>query len=179
MKKGFLMSLPFMFVGAFAAQAQTDATVLWESKLETKKIPAVVSEQVHKDFPNARITETYSLPAHLYEQKWVLVQQNPAPQNINYVEVQLNGKDMHYAAVYTPQGTLLNSREVLKHAALPPAVSQAIAAHYPGWTERRDKEVVKNGKHEITRYIVFLKKGWREERVVLDPDGKVLHHIDV
>ena len=82
MKKGFLMSLPFMFVGAFAAQAQTDATVLWESKLETKKIPAVVSEQVHKDFPNARVTETYSLPANLYEQKWVLVQQNPAPQPI-------------------------------------------------------------------------------------------------
>lgn len=173
------MALPILLLGAIAVKAQNSNVILYETRLETKKIPVVVSESVQRDFPNAKITESVSVPAKLYEQKWVVVDQNQHPENMDYIEVNLSGKNMHSTAIYTTQGKLVSSREVLKKAQLPETVRQAIKTRYPDWKDRRDKEVIKNGKHEITHYIVFLKKGWHEERVVFDPNGKVLHRFEI
>lgn len=178
MKNRIFCSLPILLFGAIVAQAQ-DVTVLYETKLENKKVPAVIMEQVGKDFPGAKLDETYLIPAKLYEQKWVVIEKNDVPNDVDKVEVYLKGKGMRYSAVYSPDGKLLHSREVQKGVALPTAVSKVIADHYPKWKENRDREVLKDGKKEITHYIVFLKNGWREQRLVISPAGKVLHRFEL
>lgn len=177
MKNKWLLAFGLVSASAFVVSAQTTATVVYEAKLENKKVPVAVVEQVQKDFPNARLEETYLLPAQLYEQNWVVVQKNQPQQPVDYYEVRLSGKNVHSSAVYSPQGELLNSREVLKDAPLPPVVGRTLVTQYPGWTERRNKEVIKNGRKEVVHYIVFLKKGWREERVVLNPQGEIEHRF--
>jgi hypothetical protein len=177
MKKHIVFYLSFLFLASVAVQAQTSATVLYESKVETIKVPAVIVEQTTKDFPGFTVDETLLVPSKLYEQRWVQVQKNDMVGPLDYYEVQLKGKNMHSVAAYTPEGKLLNSREVLKNVVVPSAVSATLLKQYPGWTDRRDKEVIKNGKKEVTHYIMHLKKGWKEERVVLDPQGNIVHRF--
>ena len=174
-----MFSLPILLLGAFALRAQDIPTVLYEAKLETMKVPAVIKDRVKTDFPGSSIEETYLLPARLYQQKWIVVEKKEMTAPADYYEVHLSGRNMIYDAVYTPTGELLHSREVLKDVALPAAVSKALSDHFANWIENRDREVIRNGKKEITHYIVFLKKGRREQRVVFNPQGEVLHRFEL
>jgi hypothetical protein len=158
--------------------AQTDSKVVYETKLENAKVPFSILEQVKKDFPDYTIQETLLVPAKLYEQKWIIVQKSEPIAATDYYEVYLTGKNIHSTAAYTPKGILLHSREVLKEVALPAAVTNTIEARFTDWKQVRDKEVIRNGKREITHYIVFLKNGWREQRVVLNASGDVLHRFE-
>jgi len=180
MKNKILLSIATLFLlGLFTLNAQTEDEVVYAKKLETKKIPAILHAEIKKDFPTYSLEGVELLPIKLYEQRWVVLDKKPFPDGTEFYEVDLKGKDFHSSAVYSMKGQLMNSREVFKNAKLPAEVAQSIVSRYPGWMERRDKEVIRNGKKEITHYIVFLKKGMKEERVVLNPQGKILHHFEM
>ena len=179
MKNKVLFSLPFLLLGVSALRAQSEPTVLYEAKLETKMVPTVIVDQIKNDFPGFVINETYLIPAKLYQQKWVVVEKNEMTNPADIYEVHMSGKNMNFDAVYSAKGVLLHSREIQKDVALPAAVSRTLSEHFANWNESRDREVIKNGKKEITHYIVFLKKGHREQRVVLSPEGKVLHRFEL
>lgn len=180
MKNKIFFALTALFcLSLFTLSAQNGDVVVFAKKLETKKIPSVLRTEIQKDFPSFTLDGVELLPSKLYEQRWVVQQSNPFPADMEYYQVELKGKDSHSIAVYTPKGQLLHSREVLKNAKLPLEVAQSVANQYPGWMEWRDKEIIKNGKKEITDYVVFLKKGMKEERVVLNPQGKILHHFEI
>jgi hypothetical protein len=180
MKNKIFISLVVLFsLGVFTISAQNGDVVVFAKKLETKKIPTALRSEIQKDFPTYTLDGVELLPSKLYEQRWVMQQSNPFPADMQYYEVDLKGKDFHSSAVYTAKGQLLHSREVLNNAKLPLEVAQSIASYYPGWVEWREKEIIKNGKKEVTDYVVFLKKGMKEERVVLNPQGKILHHFEI
>lgn len=179
MKNKMLLAFAaLLMLGLTTLSAQTDGgEVVFAKKLETKKIPSALKAEIQKDYPSYTLDGVELLPSKLYEQRWVVQQKNAFPADMKYYEVDLKGKNSHSSAVYTPDGQLLHSREVLKNAELPLAVAQSLKEHYPGWMEWRNKEVITNGKKEVTHYLVFLKKGTKEEKIVLNPQGAVLHHL--
>lgn len=179
MKNKILLTLMAVFaLSAATLNAQSDGSeVVFAKKLETKEVPKALKAEIQKDYPSYTLDGVELIPNKLYEQRWVVQQKNKFPADMKYYEVDLKGANSHSSAVYTPDGQLLHSREVLKNAELPLAVAQSLKNHYPGWMEWRNKEIITNGKKEITHYLVFLKKGTKEEKVVLNPQGAVLHHL--
>jgi hypothetical protein len=161
--KKLIISL-FVFTGflfPLLAQVDHDQSVndiipVESLTLKKDQVPAAISKAVLSDFAKDEAFRWGKFPYVLEKYGWV-VSKDAADQKPDRYEVNIkanDGSDIY--AVYSPDGTILQSRTIRKNAFLPSAVSQALAkSQYKDWTVVGDKELIKywNAKNDIEEHF--------------------------
>jgi hypothetical protein len=112
--------------------------------LKKDQIPAAIVKAVNSDFVNGEAFRWGKFPFVLEKYGWVIAN-GKADQKPDYYEVNIKSKDgSDIYAVYSPDGTIIQSRTIRKNVALPLSVTQALAkSQYKDWTVVGDKELIK------------------------------------
>jgi hypothetical protein len=143
------------------AQVDHDQTVNDQIPVETltlkkDQVPAAISKAVLSDFATEEAFRWGKFPYVLEKYGWV-VSKEAAGQNPDRYEVNIKAKDgSDIYAVYSPDGTIIQSRTIRKNAALPFTVTQALAkSQYKDWNVVGDKELIKywNAKNDIEEHF--------------------------
>jgi hypothetical protein len=124
--------------------------------LKKDQIPAAIVKAVNSDFVNGEAFRWGKFPFVLEKYGWVIAN-GKADQKPDYYEVNIksnDGSDIY--AVYSPDGTIIQSRTVRKNASLPSSVTQALSkSQYKDWTIVGDKELIKyyNSRNDIEEHF--------------------------
>ena len=124
--------------------------------LKKDQIPAAIVKAVSSDFINGEAFRWGKFPFVLEKYGWVIAKgmENQKP---DYYEVNIkahDGSDIY--AVYSPDGTIIQSKTIRKNFALPLSVTQALAkSQYKDWTIVGDKELIRfyNSKNDIEEHF--------------------------
>jgi hypothetical protein len=112
--------------------------------LKKDQIPPVIVKAVNDDFANGQAFKWGKFPYVLEKYGWV-VSQNATDQKPDRYEVNIktrNGDDVF--AIYSADGTIIQSRIIRKNAALPSNVLQSLAkSQYKDWKVVGDQELIK------------------------------------
>ncbi|MFZ0281632.1 MAG: hypothetical protein WAL29_08280 [Bacteroidales bacterium] len=124
--------------------------------LKKDQVPPAIINAVNSDFRNGEAFKWGKFPFTLEKYAWV-VDKDAGNAKPDYYEVFIkahDGSDIY--AVYTPDGTIKQSRTIRKNAALLPSVMQSLAkSQYKDWTVVGDKEIIKyyNTKNDIEEHV--------------------------
>jgi hypothetical protein len=181
MKTTFVFMLGLcLAIGAWAQSTET-VTITPVKKGEE---PQAVMNAIRNDFPQAIVTELGFLPTVLYGEQWnVRTDGVAAAKNADTQFYQVNireGSD-NYKALYDKDGNLHFSKRIIKHAELPQAVIDAVAAAHPDYKIINDREKITSdadGKLNIVYHVTIQKKEHGILRgMFIDPTGKVIREI--
>lgn len=163
--------ITLMVVTASAQQPELVAT-----RAKRKEVPQSVTNAIKKDFPNLNISGLKVVPSDVYKREWEVreIGQVGSSDKANFYTVAMNGKNFHAHALYNGDGKLVYYREVVENTALPETVAKAIREQFPEWTLAGDREVIKNGRKEITYYRVRVENGKEQMHLFLNPSGQLL-----
>lgn len=166
-------------IGAWAQSTET-VTITPVKKGEE---PQAVMDAIRNDFPQAIVTELNFLPTVLYGEQWNVRTDGVAAKNADtqYYQVNIREGDQHYKAVYDKEGNLHYSKQIIKHAELPKAVVDAVAAAHPDYKIINDREKITSdadGKLNIVYHVTIQKKEHGILRgMFVDPSGKIIREI--
>ena len=155
-----------------AAVAQTA-----QLKIKSKEgdIPVAVVESFKKDFKDATANEWAVVPAQFVSDEYVVSGYNnlegTKPHSYSVV---MKGRDISGEAMYSQSGDLIYLKEHISNTALPPAVTNAVLAKYPGYGIVKDQETVKQGKTKLIHYKVTIHKGNDQRILAVDGSGQIL-----
>lgn len=140
--------------------------------LKKDQIPANIVNAVNTDFANGEAFRWGKFPFVLEKYGFVIAK-GKENQKPDYYEVNIKTKDgSDIYAVYSSDGTIIQSRTIRKNAVLPLGVTQALAkSQYKDWTIVGDKELIKyyNSKKEVEEhYRVTLEKNNVKKTVSLN-----------
>lgn len=153
-------------------QAQTAKLTI---KAKESEIPTAIVESFKQDFKNNTNSEWVVVPASLVGDEYLVSGYN----NLNGVQpksytVMMKGHDINGEAMYNANGDLIYLKEHINNTALPPAVTNAVLAKYPGYQILKDQETVKQGKTKLIHYKVTIHKGSSTRVLAINSDGKIL-----
>ena len=177
--KKFAWLIVFAILGYLpAATGQgVDKAVASGAEIDVKNVPGTVLESMEKGLPGMKVESYHMLSADDYREVWETTK-DPSLTSLEtgpYYTAYYSGKKLKGRAVYNKDGQLLKYHEVVKDAALPKEVTDAITSKYPGWTVVKDTEVVNStAKGDATYYKVKLKNQGKTKTVVYDTSGFVL-----
>jgi len=140
--------------------------------LKKDQIPANIVNAVNTDFSNGEAFRWGKFPFMLEKYGFVIAK-GKENQKPDYYEVNIKTKDgSDIYAVYSSDGTIIQSRTIRKNAALPLTVTQALAkSQYKDWTIVGDKELIKyyNSKSDVEEHFrVTLEKNNVKKSVSLN-----------
>jgi hypothetical protein len=124
--------------------------------LKKDQIPAAIVKAVNSDFIKGEAFRWGKFPFVLEKYGWVIAKgmENQKP---DYYEVNIKSQDgSDIYAVYSADGTIIQSKTIRKNAALPLNVTQALAkSQYKDWTVVGDKELIKyyNSKNDVEEHF--------------------------
>ncbi|MBD0254108.1 MAG: hypothetical protein ICV83_00190 [Cytophagales bacterium] len=159
------------------AQGDLEAETMTLTEVKKGEEPQAVLDAVKQDFPGATVGNIAILPHLLYGEEWDVTTDDDDDDEAgapDYYQVSASGKNTRFTAVYDKTGKLLRSRETLKDAALPDAVTATLTKRYAGWKVDGDREKIKDAKGVTVSYKVLLQKGKEKRRVAFDPGGKII-----
>jgi hypothetical protein len=124
--------------------------------LKKDQVPAPIVKAVNDNFAAAQEFKWGKFPYVLEKYGWV-VAKDAANQKPDRYEVNIKTKDgSDVYAVYSPDGTIIQSRTIRKNAALPSSVTQSLAkSQYKDWTVVGDKELLKywNSRTDVEEHF--------------------------
>jgi hypothetical protein len=144
-------------------------------KVKEAEIPAAVVQSFKKDFASGQAEEWTIVPAALVAEEYIISgYDNLNGEKPTSYEVRIKGPGIKGEAVYSQDGKLLYSKEVIKDTALPAQVVQAVVSKYPGYNLTRDEETIWQGKAHFIHYRVIIKKEKESWVLAVDANGKIL-----
>jgi hypothetical protein len=140
--------------------------------LKKDQIPANIVNAVNNDFANGEAFRWGKFPFVLEKYGFVIAK-GTENQKPDYYEVNIKTKDgSDIYAVYSSDGTIIQSKTIRKNAALPLSVTQSLAkSQYKDWTIVGDKELIKyyNSKKDVEEHFrVTLEKNNVKKTVSLN-----------
>jgi hypothetical protein len=137
-------------------QRENDIVPVESLTLKKEQIPAAIVKAVNTDFAAEQAFRWGKFPYVLEKYGWIIAkdQTNVKP---DYYEVNIkahDGSDIY--AIYSPDGTIIQSRTFRKNAALPPKVLKALEkSQYKGWNVVGDKELIKyyKSKNDVEEHF--------------------------
>jgi hypothetical protein len=157
---------------ALGAMAQEEMLTITPVKKGDE--PKAVLDAIKTDFPNAVANDLSFLPSKLYGSEWNVQLASNTDEDIQYYQIQVIEKNVHYTAVYDKDGKLLSSKETIKTHQLPSAVVASVKK-FSDWKMIDSHEVIKTkGSKARLYYKVRLEKGKGHKNVFLDPQGNIL-----
>jgi hypothetical protein len=124
--------------------------------LKKEQVPDAIVKAVNSDFATGEAFKWGKFPYILEKYGWV-IESGAAGQSPDRYEVNIkatDGSDIY--AIYSADGTIIQSRTVRKNASLPYSVSLALGkSQYKDWTVVGDKELIKywNSKNDIEEHF--------------------------
>ena len=144
-------------------------------KVKEAEIPAAVVQSFKKDFTNGQAEEWTIVPAALVAEEYTISgYDNLKGEKPTAYEVKVKGSNMRGEAVYSQDGKLMFSKEVIKDTALPATVVRAVSTKYPGYNFTNDEETIRQGKSHFIHYRVTIKKEKESRVLAVDSGGKIL-----
>ncbi|MEJ1237154.1 hypothetical protein WBG78_03435 [Chryseolinea sp. T2] len=156
---------------AVVAIAQTAQLTI---KSKESDIPIAVVQSFKQDFKSTS-SDWIVVPPQLVGDKYMVSQYNnlngEAPKSYS---VLMRGPEVSGEALYNASGDLIYLKEHISNTMLPPAVTNAVSAKYPGYLISKDQETVKQGKNKLIHYKVSIQKGNDKRILAIDESGKIL-----
>lgn len=137
-------------------QSENEIVPVESLTLKKEQIPAAVVKAVNTDFTSEQAFRYGKFPYVLEKHGWIVAKSQPNVKP-DFYEVNIkahDGSDIY--AVYSPDGTIIESRTIRKNAALPPSVLKALEnSRYKGWNVASDKEIIKyfNSRNNIEEHF--------------------------
>ena len=149
--------------------------------LKGKDIPVSLKKAAEKNYSNGNVFQYYSFPYLLKEYGWAFKNnESDMPDNSEptLYAVQIQTDQGTIDAVYTGDGKLIRSREVLKDIELPTSVMNAYEkSEYHNCRIVQDKLKIINGKNNKMYYTIFVEKDGRKHAMYFDKDGNRLRNV--
>jgi len=165
-----ILALAIAFVGGVQAQ-----TAQLKIKSKEGDIPVAVVESFKEDFKGTTGAEWAVVPARLVGDEYAVSGYNnlngSAPHSYSVV---MKGHGINGEAIYSASGDLIYLKEHINNTALPPAVTNAVLAKYPGYGIVKDQETIKQGKTKLIHYKVTIHKGSEQRVLAVDEGGQIL-----
>jgi hypothetical protein len=137
-------------------QAENEIVPVESLTLKKEQIPPAIVKAVNTDFANEEAFRWGKFPYVLEKHGWIVAktESNVKP---DFYEVNIKAHDgSDIFAVYSPDGTIIQSRTIRKNAALPPSVLKALEnSQYKGWDVVGDREIIKyyNSKNNVEEHF--------------------------
>lgn len=149
--------------------------------LKDKDIPASLKNSVEANYNNGRLFQYYSFPYLLKEYGWAF-KKNESDMSDNskpeLYEVHIKTDHGTIDAIYTGDGKLVRSKEVLKDVELPDKVINALEkSEYKNCRIVQDKLKITNAKNNQLYYTIFVEKDGKRHAIYFDKDGNRLRNI--
>jgi hypothetical protein len=181
MKKSIL-SLLLMFIMVFPVISQVENTEdaevpIEEITLKKDMIPAQVQQAVSKDFTYGEPVQWSNFPYLFKEYGWTAIKNEATTEKPDrYAVILKSKKGGNLYAVYSADGTLLRSREILKNGPLPKAVENALLnSEFKDWKVDADKELIQDySKKVVKHYVVKVEKDNKKRLLYFDEQGNIL-----
>jgi hypothetical protein len=161
MKKLFVSLLAFTgFLFPLLAQVDHDQNMDDKVPVESfilrkDQVPAAIRNAVNSDFATGEAFRWAKFPFVLEKYGWVIAKDESGQPPDQY-DVNIKAKDgSDIYAIYSSDGTIIQSRTIRKNAILPESVSMALKkSQYKDWTVVGDKEIIKywNTKNDIEEH---------------------------
>jgi hypothetical protein len=169
------MILSAVLIGLVANSFAQD--IVYQSKIKKEEVPVAIIESVQTDFPGYVMEEFSAVPLE-YVEDYAWVNRNiKSIDEYDTFEIDLAGKDQEITATYNRYGNLLGSAAHIKNALPPPAVRDAVAKAYPGWTITKDvyNMTQYNAGKSKERYRLEIMKDGKKMHIYADANGKILN----
>jgi hypothetical protein len=149
-------------------------------KVKEAEIPISVVESFKKDYRGGQAEEWAIVPAAIVGEEYVVSgYDNLDGEKPTSYAVTIRGTNMRTEALYDRNGKLKYSKEVIKDAALPVAIRNAVVAKYPGFALIKDQETIKEGRSNFIHYRVIIEKGKERKAIAVNAGGKILREKKV
>lgn len=144
-------------------------------KSKEADIPVTVVESFKKDFKDATASEWALVPPQFAGHEYVVSGYNhlEGVQPASYTVI-MRGPEVNGQALYNKSGELVYLKEHIDNTALPPAVTNAVLAKYPGYGIVKDQEIIMQGKTTVIHYKVTIHKGNEDRVLAANQDGQIL-----
>lgn len=121
-----------------------DRVPIVNATITKDQVPPAVQKAVNTEFDKSNPLTWSKFPFALKEYGWVY-DVGASDLKLNRYEVTMKTKEGgDLWAVYSPDGNLVETREVSKNTTLPPAILTKLAnSQYKDWTVIGDKEIIK------------------------------------
>jgi hypothetical protein len=145
--------------------------------LKKDQIPAEVQKSVGKDFTYGEPIQWSNFPYLFQKYGWSIANNGDEtiqPDRYDVMIKSKNGGTLN--AVYSADGKLLRSREVLKNGPLPLAVEKSInQSEYKDWRIQADKELIQDFENNgLKHYIVRVENGDEKKALYFDEQGNLM-----
>jgi hypothetical protein len=163
------------------AQIEEDEVEVPIERLILKKenVPVSIVQAVNKSFQNGVALEWYSFPYLLKEYGWAFKSEGDktignASPDLYAVHIRTS-EGSRVDAIYTKDGKLVRSKEVVINTLIPLPVMKAIEkGQYKDWRIVGDRSVIKVAQHSIVHYAVKVEKDNNKRTLYFDKNGNQL-----
>ena len=147
--------------------------------LKKDQIPPAIVQEVNKSFQNYKALQWYSFPYLIKEYGWAYKGQadanlgNTSPDQ--YAVHITTSEGSKVDAIYTKDGKLVRSREVIVNSTLPKPIVKAIeTGPYKGWAIVGDRSIITVAKNNSVHYAVKIEKNNVKHTLYFDKNGNQL-----
>jgi hypothetical protein len=182
MKKLFfpIIASFIIFFPAYTQIEENEVEVPIETlTLKKENIPVSIVQAVNKSFQNGSALEWYSFPYLLKEYGWAFESKGNATiesalPDLYAVHIKTS-KGSRVDAIYTKDGNILRSKEVIVNSMLPLPVTKAIeTGPYKGWIIVGDRSIIKVARNNLVHYAVKVEHGNTRRTLYFDKNGNQL-----
>lgn len=175
MKNAMKVMVAALLLGPVLGLTQNPTTSLVRIKAKDKEVPVSVVESFKKDYNGHELEGWFVTPAVVIAEEYLVTgYDNLQGQQPTFYTVRFKGPKAKGEAMYDKDGKLIHSKEMIKGAMLPVAVSKSLLEKYPGYRIEDDQETIKKGKDTLVHYRVILAKDKVRTAVAVGADGTVL-----
>ncbi len=145
--------------------------------LKKDQIPTEVQKSAGKDFTYGVPVQWSNFPYLFQKYGWTVVTEGSEDVKPDRYAVTIKTKGGGtFDAVYTANGKLLRSREILKDGPLPQVVETSLnESKYKNWKVFADKELIRDFENQgLKHYVVKVKNGNEKKALYFDEQGKLV-----
>ncbi len=147
--------------------------------LKSNDVPQDVKQSVQKSFMDGTVIKWYSFPYTLKQYGWAYkneINNNSMDTRPNMYAVHIKTSDGSWVdAVFSKDGKLIRSKEVIKNSELPAPIINAIEkSKYHDWGITDDRVVIKDNKNKTICYSVQVQKDNKKHNLYFDANGMQL-----
>ena len=150
-----------------------------EIRVTKDKVPPAVKDAVMRDFGEGTPTVWATTSSKFNTYGWEQLK-DVKNQDIDAYSVHIKGKNgSNLVAIYTPDGKLVRSKEMIKGMQPPAPIMASIAkTDYKDWQVTKQNAVVKTYSGAMNEhYAIVLEKGKQKKVLYFDKDGNMLSNM--